>query len=110
MDSVRPSRGHRTTGDIVLMEHTVIVRRLGLTVLCLLAIGVGVITGLGAILFRGLIGLIHNVFHFGHLSLAYDVNVYSPPSPWIAGIILVPARLFALQQHVSLETLLLDVG
>src|SRR6201997_3070260 len=66
-------------------EHT-----LGLLALSLLAIGVGVATGLGAVLFRDLIGVIHNLLYYGHLSAIYDANVYNPPSPWGAGIILVP--------------------
>jgi len=63
---------------------------IGLTALSLLAVGVGVITGFGAIFFRGLIGLIHNIFYFGHFSFAYNANLYTPPSPWGIGIILVP--------------------
>jgi CIC family chloride channel protein len=37
-----------------------------------------------------LIALIHNVFYFGQFSSSYDANVYAAPSPWGAGIILVP--------------------
>jgi CIC family chloride channel protein len=65
-------------------------RTLGWLALSLLAIAVGVTTGLGAVLFRDLIGLIHNVLYYGHLSASYDANVYDRPSPWGAGIILVP--------------------
>jgi chloride channel protein, CIC family len=65
-------------------------RTLGLLALSLLAIGVGVATGLGAVLFRDLIGVIHNLLYYGHLSASYNANVYNPPSPWGAGIILVP--------------------
>jgi chloride channel protein, CIC family len=62
----------------------------GLLALSLLAVAVGVITGIGAIFFRALIGLIHNAFYFGHLSVIYNANVYDHPSPWGPGIILVP--------------------
>jgi len=65
-------------------------RTFGLLALSLLAVGVGVVTGLGAVLFRDLIGLVHNVLYYGHFSMAYDANVYSAPSPWGPGIILVP--------------------
>jgi chloride channel protein, CIC family len=65
-------------------------RALGLLALSLLAVAVGVATGLGAVLFRDLIGVIHNLLYYGHLSASYDANVYNPPSPWGAGIILVP--------------------
>ena len=69
----------------VLRERTI-----GLFGLSLLAIGVGIVTGVGAVLFRDLIGLIHNVFYFGRFSFAYDANVLEPASPWRAGIVLVP--------------------
>ncbi len=62
----------------------------GLLALSLLAIGVGIITGVGAVLFRALIGLIHNVFYYGRLVSAYDANVLEPASRWGAGIVLVP--------------------
>jgi chloride channel protein, CIC family len=65
-------------------------RTLGLLVLSLLAIGVGVVTGLGAVLFRDLIGLVHNLLFYGQLSATYDANVYNRPSPWGPGIILAP--------------------
>jgi CIC family chloride channel protein len=59
--------------------------------LSLIATAVGVITGLGAILFRGLIGIIHNVSFLGQLSIIYDANLYTPPRPWGALVIFVPA-------------------
>jgi chloride channel protein, CIC family len=40
----------------------------GLLSLSLIAIAVGVITGFGSILFRGLIGLIHNLFFLGRIN------------------------------------------
>lgn len=73
------------------MESTAETERpVGLLIFSLVAVGVGVITGFGAIFFRGLIGLIHNLFYYGHLAIPYDANVYSPASPWGIGIILVP--------------------
>ncbi|MDE2135309.1 MAG: chloride channel protein [Alphaproteobacteria bacterium] len=65
-------------------------RSIGLWAISLVAVVVGVVTGFGAIFFRGLIALIHNVFYFGHLSIFYDANLYTTPSPWGIGIILVP--------------------
>jgi len=64
--------------------------RLGLVRLSLLAIVVGLVTGLGAVLFRDLIGLIHNLAFLGVFSFDYEANVFTPPSPWGALIILVP--------------------
>ena len=51
---------------------------------------VGVIAGLGAVGFRALIGLFHNLAFFGHASFHYDANVHTPPSPLGALIIVVP--------------------
>jgi chloride channel protein, CIC family len=64
--------------------------RLGLVRLSLLAIVVGLVTGLGAVVFRDLIGLIHNVAFLGVFSFDYEADIFTPPSPWGALIILVP--------------------
>jgi chloride channel protein, CIC family len=64
--------------------------RIGLFYLSLLALGVGIVTGLGAVVFRALIGLIHNLLFLGELSFHYDANVFTPASPWGAFVILVP--------------------
>jgi chloride channel protein, CIC family len=58
--------------------------------LSLLALVVGIVTGLGAVLFRDLIGLIHNLFFLGKLSLHYDANLFTPASPWGPFVVLVP--------------------
>jgi CIC family chloride channel protein len=73
-----------------LPDDIAVERTIGLLALSALSIGVGIITGVGAIFFRGLIGLIHNAFYYGHFSTAYDANVYDHPSPWGLGIVLVP--------------------
>lgn len=62
----------------------------GLFRLSLIAIFVGIVTGIGAIAFRGLIGFIHNLFFLGRLSFFYDANSFTPPSPWGVFVILVP--------------------
>jgi CIC family chloride channel protein len=64
--------------------------QLSLFQLSLLAVALGVVTGVGAVLFRDLIGLIHNLLFSGRLSARYDANVFTPPSPWGPLIILVP--------------------
>jgi len=66
------------------------VRRIGLLPLSLLALIVGVVTGFGAVGFRDLIGLIHNLLFLGHLAVGYDANLFTPPSPWGPLVILVP--------------------
>src|SRR5262249_1840158 len=58
--------------------------------LALLAVVIGVVAGLGAVVFRGLIGLIHNLLFLGRLSFVYDANVHTPASPWGPGVVLVP--------------------
>jgi len=65
-------------------------RRLNLVVLSVLAWGLGIATGLGAVLFRDLIGFIHNLMFLGLPALRYDANLFTPPSPWGALVILVP--------------------
>src|SRR6201996_8014612 len=64
--------------------------RLGLLRLSLLAIVVGVITGFGAVVFRALIGLIHNVAFLGQFAVRYDANLFTPPGPWGWRVIFVP--------------------
>jgi chloride channel protein, CIC family len=65
-------------------------RHVGLVVLSLLALGVGVVAGVGAVVFRDLIGLIHNVLFLGQFVYRYDANMFTPPSPWGVFVILVP--------------------
>lgn len=65
-------------------------RRFGTTRLSVLAVIVGVVTGLGAVLFRDLIGFIHNVMFLGQASVHYDANAFTPTSPWGPFVILVP--------------------
>ena len=65
-------------------------QRGGLGRLSVLGVVVGLVTGAGAVLFRDLIGLIHNLAFEGRFAVAYDANVFSPPSPWGMFIILVP--------------------
>jgi CIC family chloride channel protein len=66
------------------------IRRIGLLGISLLAIVVGMITGIGAVVFRALIGFIHNLFFLGSASYIYDANQFTPPGPWGPFIILVP--------------------
>jgi len=66
-------------------------QRIGLFRLCLVALCVGIITGFGAVAFRALIGLFHNIAFLGSFSFAYDASLFTPPSPWGVFVILVPA-------------------
>ncbi len=65
-------------------------RPLSLWALCGLALVMGVVTGFGAVFFRALIGLVHNVLFLGTFSFGYDASLFTPASPWGALVILVP--------------------
>jgi chloride channel protein, CIC family len=65
-------------------------RQLPLAQLALLALGLGIVTGVGAVLFRDLISLIHNLLFVGQFSVRYDANAFTPPAPWGMLVILVP--------------------
>jgi CIC family chloride channel protein len=56
----------------------------------LLSVLVGVVSGLCAVAFRGLIAFFHNLFFLGRLSFFYDANVHTPASPWGPFVVLVP--------------------
>ncbi|MEZ5856123.1 MAG: chloride channel protein [Hyphomicrobiaceae bacterium] len=73
-------------------------RSVTLLTLCLLALAVGIMTGIGAVALRGLIGLVHNAFYNGQFSYIYDANVSEGPSvfgnwvffsPIIGGLIVI---------------------
>jgi chloride channel protein, CIC family len=64
--------------------------RLTLLSLSILALLLGLVTGVGAVLFRDLISLLHNLFFAGEVSLHYDANIFTTPSRWGAFIILAP--------------------
>src|SRR5579863_4154145 len=65
-------------------------RQLPLGRLSLVALSLGIVTGFGAVLFRDLIGLIHNLLFAGQAQIHYDANIFTAPSPWGAMVILVP--------------------
>ena len=66
------------------------IRQLPLAQLSVLALGLGVITGIGAVLFRDLIGLIHNLLFAGQAVVHYDANIFTAAAPWGPLVILVP--------------------
>ena len=76
--------------DAEMTEESDLRPPIGLFRLSLIAIFVGIVTGFGAIAFRGLIGFIHNLLFLGRFSFFYDANTYTPPSPWGVFVILVP--------------------
>ncbi len=77
MDAATPPRKEKTI-------------HVGLAMLCALAAVVGLVTGVGALVFRVMISVIHNLFFLGTLSPIYDSSRFTPASPWGAAVILVP--------------------
>ena len=69
---------------------------LGLLRFYLLAVLVGLVAGLGAIVFRGLIALTHNLLFLGRLSVTYDANLHTASGPWGPLIILAPGAVALL--------------
>ena len=65
-------------------------QRLSLLYLSVVALVLGIVTGYGAIVFRSLINLLHNLFFAGQWSWHYDANVFTEPSHWGAWVILAP--------------------
>ena len=51
---------------------------------------VGIVAGFGAVIFRDMIGLFHNLFFLGRFSFAYDANEYTSAAPWGVWVFLVP--------------------
>lgn len=55
-----------------------------------LGVVVGVVTGIGAVAFRGLIGFVHNAVFLGRFSVSYNASEFTPTSVWGAFVMLVP--------------------
>lgn len=71
-------------------DRTAPARTVGPAVLWALSLLVGIVAGLGAVVFRALIGIFHNLFFLGKLSAAYNANMHTPVGPWGRFVILVP--------------------
>ena len=56
----------------------------------LLSVPLGILTGLGAVAFRGLIAFFHNLLMSGQISFYYDANAHTPSSYLGPLVILVP--------------------
>src|SRR5665213_4315731 len=92
-------------------------RKVSLLTLCGLALVIGVMTGLGAVAFRALIGFVHNALYNGKLSFIYDANIAEAASrfgnweffsPVIGGLLVVYFnKRFALEAmgHGVLEVI-----
>ena len=58
--------------------------------MALLSVLIGIVAGLGAVVFRALIAFFHNLLFLGKFSLFYDANTHTGVSPWGIFIVLVP--------------------
>ncbi len=58
--------------------------------LSLMAVVIGIVAGLGAIVLRWMISIFHNLAFSGTLSAHYDANIPTPPSPFGPWVILAP--------------------
>ncbi|APA84798.1 chloride channel protein [Paraburkholderia sprentiae WSM5005] len=86
-----PTKLDGNEGDSAPPENAEeVVKPLDLYRMSMLAFCLGIVTGFGAVLFRMLIGTIHNAAFLGRLSPLYDASQFTPPSPWGAWVILVP--------------------
>ncbi len=65
-------------------------RTLSLPVLVVLAFIIGVVAALGAVVFRYMIAVVHNLFFLGQFSSIYNANAFDAASPWGPLIILAP--------------------
>ena len=65
-------------------------REVKLPIMLLLAMIVGVVAGVGAIVFKYLIAFITNLAFYGVVSFRFEPLEYGPESAWGPGIILVP--------------------
>src|SRR5271165_4396304 len=91
----KPREMSSTTADAAVPSEAVAAadreeRRVSLFTLCLLALGVGIMTGVGAVALRSLIGLIHNAMFNGVFKIAYDANILEGPSRFGNWVILSP--------------------
>jgi CIC family chloride channel protein len=73
---------------------------LGSVTFAFLSILVGIVAGLGAVVFRAMIAIFHNLFFLGQFSLVYDTNSHTPDGPWGPAVILVPVLGAALVAYL----------
>jgi len=65
-------------------------RLVRLPVLVAMAGLVGAVAGLGAYVFRAMIGLVHNLSFRGEIGLLYTATDPTPPSPWGVAVVAAP--------------------
>ncbi len=73
-----------------MSDPTTAERSVNLFTLSIIAVCAGAVTGFGAVFFRALIAIVHNLLFLGRFSTVYDATIYTPAAPWGALVILVP--------------------
>src|SRR6185437_16311183 len=63
-------------------------RSASLVEISILALAIGVVTGLAGVGFRAIVAVIHNFFFLGEFSLYYDPNVHTPSS-WLGPLVIL---------------------
>ena len=53
-----------------------------------MALVIGIVTGLGGVLFRAIVAAVHDFFFLGEFSLYYDPNVHTPSS-WLGPLVIL---------------------
>jgi CIC family chloride channel protein len=76
-----------TTSARLLVAHA----GLGPLSLALLAVILGVVAGFGALAFRALIAIFHNLLFLGRFSTDYDTTQHTPAGPFGAAVAFAPA-------------------
>ncbi len=65
-------------------------RTVSVPTLCLLAVAIGIVAAVGAVIFRAMIAVVHNLFFLRTFGLTSDANHYDPSNPWGPFVILAP--------------------
>lgn len=65
-------------------------KSLNLIGMILIAVIIGIFAGFGSILFRGMIGIVHNLSFNGKFSVAFDAYQHAAKSVWGIGFVFVP--------------------
>jgi CIC family chloride channel protein len=89
-DLTEPATASASAAEIAPAGQLDESRSVSLPVLVLLAFLIGIVAALGAVVFRGMISGVHNLFFLGKLEFSYNANLYDPSAPWGPLIVLAP--------------------
>lgn len=69
---------------------TPLYKKINILLMAIIAILIGILVGLGSVMFRGVVAFFHNLLFFGKFSFIYYETVHTVPAVWGAGVIFVP--------------------